>query len=261
MQWCLKLPASRLFIQSFIRAEIKENIKAPRHWPLCGEFTGDWWIPPTKGQWRGKYFHLMTSSWDTTNPATWLLRCLKSPATRLLFKSWFRQATMETWKPHITCLPWSRYPTGLQGKLFKPFFNLFWNAQKTFFPNYHEKPFLVLFLGPLKLPWNALFRACISKKFPGGGGGAPAALRALPYPPHMLHCIVPHRFVPSCPTQKFLNNTPPPKKKIYIYIYKFLAKTLAPCKWPWSQGVPLSLWAYFNGLILRLKNVVFFIMF
>ena len=21
--------------------EIKENIKAPRHWPLCGEFTGD----------------------------------------------------------------------------------------------------------------------------------------------------------------------------------------------------------------------------
>ena len=23
----------------FIRAEIKENIKAPRHWPLCGELT------------------------------------------------------------------------------------------------------------------------------------------------------------------------------------------------------------------------------
>ena len=23
-----------------IRAQIKENIKAPRHWPLCGEFTG-----------------------------------------------------------------------------------------------------------------------------------------------------------------------------------------------------------------------------
>ena len=26
--------------QSFIQGEIKENIKAPRHWPLCGEFTG-----------------------------------------------------------------------------------------------------------------------------------------------------------------------------------------------------------------------------
>ena len=27
-----------------------ENIKAPRHWPLCVEFTGDRWIPRTKGQ-------------------------------------------------------------------------------------------------------------------------------------------------------------------------------------------------------------------
>ena len=42
--WRLKLPASRLFTQPFIRAQIKENIKAPRHWPLCGEYTGDrWW--------------------------------------------------------------------------------------------------------------------------------------------------------------------------------------------------------------------------
>ena len=36
----LKSPASRLFTQSFIRAQIKENIKTLRHWPLCGEFTG-----------------------------------------------------------------------------------------------------------------------------------------------------------------------------------------------------------------------------
>ena len=27
-----------------------ENIKAPRHWPLCGEFTGDRWISRTKDQ-------------------------------------------------------------------------------------------------------------------------------------------------------------------------------------------------------------------
>ena len=27
-----------------------ENIKAPRHWPLCGEVTGERWIPRTKGQ-------------------------------------------------------------------------------------------------------------------------------------------------------------------------------------------------------------------
>ena len=43
--------------------QIKENIKAPRLWPLCGEFTGDRWIPRTNGQLRGKCFHLMTSSW------------------------------------------------------------------------------------------------------------------------------------------------------------------------------------------------------
>ena len=42
----------------------KEIIKAPRHWPLCGEFTGDRWIPRTNGQLRGKCFHLMTSSWN-----------------------------------------------------------------------------------------------------------------------------------------------------------------------------------------------------
>ena len=29
---------------------------------LLGEFTGDRWIPRTKGQWRGKCFNLMTSS-------------------------------------------------------------------------------------------------------------------------------------------------------------------------------------------------------
>ena len=27
-------PTSRLFTQAFIQAQIKENIKAPRHWPL-----------------------------------------------------------------------------------------------------------------------------------------------------------------------------------------------------------------------------------
>ena len=30
-----------LFNWPFVQAQIKENIKAPRHWPLWGEFTGD----------------------------------------------------------------------------------------------------------------------------------------------------------------------------------------------------------------------------
>ena len=51
--------------QPFIQMQIKENIKAPRHWPLCGEFTGNRRIPRTNGQLRGKCFHLMTSSWNT----------------------------------------------------------------------------------------------------------------------------------------------------------------------------------------------------
>ena len=46
----LKSPASRLFTQPFIQTQIKKNIKAPRHWRLCGEFTGDRWIPRTNVQ-------------------------------------------------------------------------------------------------------------------------------------------------------------------------------------------------------------------
>ena len=41
--------------------------KAPRRWPLWGELTGDRWIPRSKGQQRGKWFHLMTSSWYCTH--------------------------------------------------------------------------------------------------------------------------------------------------------------------------------------------------
>ena len=41
--------SSRLFTLPFIQAQIKENIKALRHWPLCGEITGHRWIPLTKG--------------------------------------------------------------------------------------------------------------------------------------------------------------------------------------------------------------------
>ena len=44
------------FIQPFIQALIKENIKAPRHWPLCREFTGDRWISPHKGPVTRKMF-------------------------------------------------------------------------------------------------------------------------------------------------------------------------------------------------------------
>ena len=58
----LKSPASRFTAQLFIQAQLKGNIKAPRPWPLYGEFTSDRWIPRTRCQSRAKCFHLMTSS-------------------------------------------------------------------------------------------------------------------------------------------------------------------------------------------------------
>ena len=47
-RWHLKTPASRLFAQTFVQAQIKENIKSPRYWPLWWESTGCRWIPLTK---------------------------------------------------------------------------------------------------------------------------------------------------------------------------------------------------------------------
>ena len=49
-RWRVKSPASRLFNQLFIQTQIKENIKAPRHWPLWGKFTGDQLIVPHNAQ-------------------------------------------------------------------------------------------------------------------------------------------------------------------------------------------------------------------
>ena len=64
--WRVKSPASRLFTQPFILAQIKENIKAPRHWPLWGEFSGDLWIPRTKRPVTGKMF-----PFDDVNMGPW----------------------------------------------------------------------------------------------------------------------------------------------------------------------------------------------
>ena len=40
-RWRLKSRKAGLFTQPLVQAQIKENIKAPRHWPLWGGFTGD----------------------------------------------------------------------------------------------------------------------------------------------------------------------------------------------------------------------------
>ena len=41
-RWRLKSPVFRLFTQPFIQVQLKENNKALRHWPLCGEFSDQW---------------------------------------------------------------------------------------------------------------------------------------------------------------------------------------------------------------------------
>ena len=43
--WRLESPATRLFFQTILYANIKENIKSCVAGPLWGESTGDWWIP------------------------------------------------------------------------------------------------------------------------------------------------------------------------------------------------------------------------
>ena len=52
----------RIISCRLFKSQMKENIKAPYHWPLCREFTGNRWIPRTKDQLRKKCFHLMMSS-------------------------------------------------------------------------------------------------------------------------------------------------------------------------------------------------------
>ena len=57
-RWCLKSTASRLFTQPFGQAPIKENIKAPRHWPLWEKFTG------------GRGIHLWPLNFPPKRPVT-----------------------------------------------------------------------------------------------------------------------------------------------------------------------------------------------
>ena len=107
-RWRLKSSASRLFTQPFIQAQIEENIKAPRHWPLWGEFTDKRWIPRTNGHERGKCLHLMTSSCEfssSKNPSEiitmtswWAGWRLKSPASRLFAQPFVGEQTKENIK-------------------------------------------------------------------------------------------------------------------------------------------------------------------
>ena len=49
-------------------ADQRKHQSSAYHWPLCGEFLGDRWIPRTNDQLRWKCSHLMTSSWCNFRP-------------------------------------------------------------------------------------------------------------------------------------------------------------------------------------------------
>ena len=110
--WRLKQPAFRLLIRLFIQAQIKETTESRSHWPLREEYVIDQWIPCTKGLWRGKYFHLMTSSslkyvlrkiihnwlnaFIITMTSHWAWWRLKQPAFRLLIRLFIQAQIKET---------------------------------------------------------------------------------------------------------------------------------------------------------------------
>ena len=95
-QWRLKSPASRMFTQPYIQTQIKENIKAPRHWPLCGEFTGTGEFPAQRASyaenvsiwWRHhalSHFHgLVQERRNSSVPARELRLSCTSPTAFIL---------------------------------------------------------------------------------------------------------------------------------------------------------------------------------
>ena len=47
-RWRLKSPVPRLFAQPFVQEQIKEHLKAPRHWPLSGNSSVTGQFPTQK---------------------------------------------------------------------------------------------------------------------------------------------------------------------------------------------------------------------
>ena len=79
-----------------IQAQIKENIKAPRHWPLCGEFTGTGEFPQKEPDvsiwWRHQgSIHRFRSVWRSLHPCV-LSHCDAATA----FNQWQRNFQMKT---------------------------------------------------------------------------------------------------------------------------------------------------------------------
>ena len=104
MRWRLKSPASRLFTQLL---QIKENIKAPRHWPLWGEFTGTGEFPAQRASnaedvsiWWRHHENLIKVSDIKEEPGAYTNRnCIPKKSRTLMtmtskFHPWFRRKSI-----------------------------------------------------------------------------------------------------------------------------------------------------------------------
>ena len=83
-----------LFIETFIQTQIKENIKVPRPWPLCGEFTGTDEFPAQRASyaenvsiwWRHHGFFEAMIKWSILEHEVTLLHLLWWPSCVTLVK-------------------------------------------------------------------------------------------------------------------------------------------------------------------------------
>ena len=78
------------------KAQIKENMKAPRDWPLCGEFIGDPWFPAE----RASNAENVSIWWPTDAQTPAMLRHQHPrPCLKTFFPSW-------KFCPTLFCFQW-----------------------------------------------------------------------------------------------------------------------------------------------------------
>ena len=91
-------------LNRLFKAQIKGNIKAPRHWPLWGEFTGHRGIP------RTKCFHLMTSSWNKIGYLCPLAISMQGPKIGFIWESQYLSKIEKYLTRVVTSILWVWYP-------------------------------------------------------------------------------------------------------------------------------------------------------
>ena len=124
-------PASRLCTQPFIQTQIKENIKAPRHWLLCGEFTGTGEFPAQRAS-------------NAENVSIWWRHHVLFISNVYAYITWFIYLVQHTNFFGIICkqMPWQwrhmrvMSPNSLVTRLFVQQFAQINNKRSTKAPHY-----------------------------------------------------------------------------------------------------------------------------